>query len=60
VSDLVIKAYIVTVKHDHGKVRIRTWAQSSAVASQIVRDIERCPERSILSVKEAKDQRRGM
>lgn len=44
----------IRVKHDNGIVTIRTAAQSEEAAKRIVMSAERCPERSILSVKVAK------
>jgi hypothetical protein len=52
VSNFTIKPYAVRVKHDSGRVTIRTVASSPEQAKEIVMSAERCPERSIISVKE--------
>jgi hypothetical protein len=44
----------VRVKHDNGIVTIRTAATDENAARRIIIAAERCPERSILSVKVAK------
>jgi hypothetical protein len=43
--------YAVRVKHDNGVITIRTAASSPDAAKEIVMCAERCPERSIISVK---------
>ncbi len=47
------KSFIVTLKHDKGKVRIKTIASDEADAKQKVCNAEGCPESAIVSVKPA-------
>lgn len=44
--------YRITVKHDHGRIRIKTAASSADAAKKIVMDAEGCPERSITKIEE--------
>ena len=44
----------VTVKHDAGKTKITTAAQSIASVVSIIMASERCPERSILKIERLK------
>ena len=41
-------SYILTVKHDHGKARIKITAQSEQAARGMVMAAERCPESAII------------
>jgi hypothetical protein len=50
----MFQQFNVRVRHDKGVVTIRTAAQSEDAARRIIMAAERCPERSILSVKVAK------
>lgn len=50
----LFQQFNVRVKHDNGTVTIRTAAQNEAAARRIIMAAERCPARSILSVKVAK------
>ena len=42
--------YILTVKHDNGKVKIKTVASSETAARTIVENAEHCPPRAIIKV----------
>jgi hypothetical protein len=47
--------FIITVQPDNGrKFRIGTVASSKEIASQIVMDVENCPESAIIRVQKAK------
>lgn len=50
-----IKQYKVTLQHDNGIVHITVNATSEDSARNIIMDVERCPLRAILEVKEVKD-----
>ncbi len=39
--------YVLTVKHDHGRARIRVTAQSEQAARGMVMAAEHCPESAI-------------
>lgn len=43
--------YLLTVKHDRGKIKIRTAAQDEASARHIVETAERCPPSAIIACK---------
>jgi hypothetical protein len=49
-----VRRYVLTVKHDDGTIKISTWASYDAAVTMIL-NAERCPRRSILSVKEIPD-----
>lgn len=49
-----MNAYIVTMKHDHGTVRIQTFASSPEVAVEIVCRAETAPPSAVVSVKLAR------
>jgi len=46
-----MKKYIVTVKHDNGRLRIKVGANSVEDATLLVCRAEGCPECAILSIK---------
>lgn len=46
-------AIIVTLKHDKGRVKIKTWANSLEAAKSQVLAAENAPESSVISVKVA-------
>lgn len=54
----MFQQFNIRVKHDNGIVTIRTAAQDENAARRIVMASERCPARSILSVKVAKPVKR--
>lgn len=43
--------YIVTLRHDLGRFRVRVYAQDEAHAKRIVTAAERAPDRAVISVK---------
>lgn len=47
-----VKTYQVTVKHDNGKVKIRTAATDKDAARNIICSAEGCPDTAILKVVE--------
>lgn len=47
-----VKMYQVTVKHDTGKVKIRTAATDKETAIKIICNAEGCPEGAIIKVVE--------
>jgi hypothetical protein len=50
---LEVSEYIVTVKHDEGKKKIRTSASSEDAAKKKIMSAEGCPESAIVSIKKA-------
>ena len=44
-----MKQYIVTVKHDNGKTRIKTYARNAKTAKSLVIGFENCPESAVIS-----------
>ena len=55
-----IKQYKVTLQHDNGIAHITVNATSEDSARKIITDVERCPLRAILEVKEVKDLQREL
>ncbi len=49
-ESFTVQQFVVTVKHDKGKVRIKTTASSADAAKSIVCKAEGCPESAIVSV----------
>jgi hypothetical protein len=45
-----MKKYILTVKHDNGRIKLSTWAISEKSAKDIVCKAESCPEDAIIKV----------
>lgn len=45
-----MKTYIVTTKHDNGEATFHIRAESMQQAKLIVMDLEKCPERAIVSI----------
>ena len=54
-----MKEYRVTVKHDHGRTILRINADNEEHAKKRICDIELCPERAIIKVKEIKNGHKG-
>lgn len=48
-----VNEYIVTVKHDEGKTKLRVTASSEDAAKKKIMSAEGCPERAIISIKKA-------
>ena len=47
-----VKMYQATIKHDNGKVKIRTAATDKETAIKIICNAEGCPERAIIKIVE--------
>ncbi len=47
---MVLKRYRLTLKHDHGKVKLTTVASSEKSARLIVTKAENCPDCAIVNV----------
>jgi len=47
-----MKTYKLTLKHDHGKVRITVKAENEQKAKELVMKSENCPERAIVKIQE--------
>jgi len=46
-----MRHYILTVKHDNGTMKIKTFASSRQSARHIIMAAEGCPERAIINIK---------
>jgi hypothetical protein len=46
-----VNKYILTLKHDNGKVNLIVTAQNFEQAIRLAREAEGCPERSIVNIK---------
>lgn len=44
--------FVVTMKHDHGKIRIRTVARDAETAAYLVCKAEHAPPSAVVSVKQ--------
>jgi hypothetical protein len=49
--------YVLTLKHDNGKFRIRTAAEDEKMAKQLVMAAENCPECAIVKVHPVKKKK---
>ncbi len=45
-----MKNYLVTVKHDYGKVVLKLFARSKEMAMRMACSAEKCPESAILKI----------
>lgn len=53
-----MKTYTVTLRHDKGKVHIRTMASSRKVAVELVLAAERAPESAVVKVTSSNEKLR--
>lgn len=54
-----LQTYRATLKHDHGKFRLRVVSLSGEEgAIQMIMAAERCPRRAIIKIKELKPRKR--
>jgi len=49
-----MRYYTLTVKHDNGKVKLKTAATSEQAARKIIQNNEGCPDCAIIKVKTGK------
>jgi hypothetical protein len=46
-----IRPYIVTLKHDAGRIRLEVMAYNIDSAIDLAMELERCPRRAIVGIK---------
>ena len=53
-KSFIMRYYTLTVKHDNGKVKLKTAATSEQAARKIIQNNEGCPDCAIIKVKTGK------
>ena len=49
-----MKSYEIQLHHDNGQVTVTVNAEDESAARALIMNVEKCPARSITSIKEAK------
>lgn len=49
-----MKQFIITLRHDKGKIKLKTAASSEDAAIQNVLNFEGCPRRAVINIKQQK------
>lgn len=49
-----MKFYEITLNHDNGQATVIVTAEDESAALSLIMNVEKCPARSITSIKEAK------